>query len=73
MRLMLYPPVDWIDIVATWLDGAASMWIERELQRAQRQHCAAWTTWEAFTDAMAKAFEPMIVVEEARQQILNLR
>ena len=73
MRLMHYPPTDWVDIVATRIDGAASTWIERELQRAQRQHCAAWTTWEAFTDAMARAFEPATVVEEARQQILNLR
>ena len=27
----------------------------------------------SFTDAMAKAFEPTTVVEEVRQQILNLR
>ena len=33
MRLMRYPPAGWVDIVATRLDGAASMWIERELQR----------------------------------------
>ena len=31
-----------------------------------------WTMWEAFTDAMARAFEPVTVVEEARQKILNL-
>ena len=31
-----------------------------------------WTMWEAFTGAMARAFEPAMVVEEARQQILNL-
>ena len=55
MRLMRYPPADWVDIVATRLDGAASTWIERELQRARRQRRAAWTTWEAFTDAMAKS------------------
>ena len=67
MRLMRYPLADWVDIVATWLDGAASTWIERELQRARRQRRAAWTTWEAFTDAMARAFEPATVVEEARQ------
>ena len=30
-------------------------------------------TWEAFTDTMARAFELETVVEEARQQILNLR
>ena len=59
--------------MATRLDGAASTWIERELQRARRQHHATWTTWEAFTDAMARAFEPATVVEEARQQILNVR
>ena len=70
--LMRYPPADWVDIVATRLDGAKSMWIERELLRARRQHRAAWTTWEAFTDAMARAFEPATVVEEARQQILSL-
>ena len=62
-----------MDIVATKLDGAASTWIERELQRTRRQHRATWTTWEAFTDAMARAFEPVTVVEEACQQILNLR
>ena len=73
MRLMRYPPTDWVDIVATRLDGAASTWIERELQRARQQHRAAWTTWDAFTDAMIRAFEPATVVEEARQQILNLR
>ena len=66
-------PADWVDIVATWLDGVASTWIERELQRARRQHRAVWTMWEAFTNAMARAFELATVVEEARQQILNLR
>ena len=66
MRLMRYPLADWVDIVATQLDGAASKWIERELQRAQWRHRAAWTTWEAFTDTMARAFEPAMVVEEAR-------
>ena len=73
MSLMRYPPADWVDIAATWLDGAVSTWIERELQRARRQHRAAWPTWEAFTNAMARAFEPATVVEEARQHILNLR
>ena len=73
MRLMRYPPTDWVDIVVTRLDEATSMWIERELQRARQQHRATWTTWEAFTDAMARAFEPATVVEEAHQQILNLR
>ena len=29
-------PADRVDIVATRLDGAASTWIERELQRARR-------------------------------------
>ena len=72
MRLMHYPPADWVDIVATQLDGAASTWIERELQRARRQHRAGWTIWEAFTDAMPRAFELATVVEEARQQVLNL-
>ena len=38
MHLMRYPLADWVDIVATWLDGAASTWIERELQRARQQH-----------------------------------
>ena len=31
MRLMRYPTTDWIDIVATQLDGAASSWMEKEL------------------------------------------
>ena len=31
-----------------------------------------WTTWEAFTATMVRAFELATVVEEARQQILNL-
>ena len=72
MHLIRYPPADWVDIVATRLDGATSTWIERELQRARRQHRATWTIWEAFTNAMGRAFEPAMVVEEARQQILNL-
>ena len=68
MRLMHYPPANGVDIVTTQLDGAASTWIERELQRARQQHRAAWPTWEAFTEAMARAFELVTVVEEARQQ-----
>ena len=32
-----------------------------------------WTTWDAFTDAMSRTFELATVVEEVRQQILNLR
>ena len=35
------------------------------MQRARRQHRVAWTTWEAFTDAIARAFELATVVEEA--------
>ena len=73
MRLMRYPPTDWVHIVATQLDGVASMWIERELQRAWRQYRAAWTTWAAFTNAMTRAFEPAMVVEEVHQRILNLQ
>ena len=44
MRLMRYFPADWVDIVATRLDGATSTWIEQELQRTRRQHRAMWTT-----------------------------
>ena len=73
MRLMRYPLTDWIDIVATRLDGAASSWMEKELQNARRQRRVAWAMWEGFTAAMTRAFEPATVVEEARQQILNLR
>ena len=73
MRLMRYPTTDWVDIVATRLEGAASSWMEKELQVARRQHRAAWVTWGEFTAAMTRAFEPATVVEEARQQILNLR
>ena len=70
---MRYPLGNWVDIVVTWLDGVASMWIEHKLRRARQEHRAMWTTWEAFTDAMARVVEPAMVVEEARQQILNLR
>ena len=73
MRLMRYPSTDWVDIVATRLEGAASSWMEKELQVARRQHRAAWATWGEFTAAMMRAFEPATVVEEAHQQILNLR
>ena len=31
-----------------------------------------WPTWDAFTNAMPRAFEPMTVLEVAHQQILNL-
>ena len=31
IRLMCYPPADWVDIMATQIDGAASTWIDREL------------------------------------------
>ena len=47
--------------------------MEKELQNARRQHRAAWATWDVFTAAMIQDFEPATVVEEARQQILNLR
>ena len=59
--------------MATRLDGATSSWMEKELQNARRQHRAAWATWDVFTATMIQAFEPATVVEEARQQILNLR
>ena len=55
--------------MATWLDDAASTWIERELQKAggsivlRRPHGKL---------LLARAFEPATVVEEASQQVLNL-
>ena len=66
MRLMCYPSTDWVEIVATRLDGAASSWMEKELQVAHRKHRVALTMWGEFTDAMTRAFEPATVVEEAR-------
>ena len=47
--------------------------MEKELHNAHRQRRVAWATWEGFTTTMMRAFEPAMVVEEARQQILNLR
>ena len=47
--------------------------MEKELQNARRQRRVAWATWEGFTATMTRAFEPAMVAEEARQQILNLR
>ena len=48
MRLMRYPEPDWIDILATRLDGTASTWFEKENQRIRSRQRNQWGPWEHF-------------------------
>ena len=64
---MRYDPMDWLDIVAMRVEGAASSWVNAMLQAIQLGWRLYFADWEDFWAAMIAAFEPAIETEEARK------
>ena len=73
MRLMEYPRANWVDIVATRLEGAASSWLSHEQVAIERHTRADWDDWDAFTREFISAFEPTTDDAQARQQLAVLK
>ena len=67
MRLMRYDPMDWLDIVAMRIEGAASSWVNATIQAIQLGWRPYFADWEDFRVAMIVAFEPIIETKEARK------
>ena len=73
MRLMWHPPEDWIDIMATRCEGAASVWMNLTMQEIDRGRQPAFEMWSEFCDAFVAEFESITDNEEMRQQLRNLK
>ena len=73
MRLMRYPEDDYVDIVATRMEGAAASWLSHEQLALEAGRRAPWATWEAFRNEMIRAFEPTTNESAARQQLAVLK
>ena len=73
MRLMHYAPIDWLDVVAIRVEGAASSWVNAVLQDVAVGHRPVFRTWAQFKEAMVQRFESVVEVEEARKLLRALR
>ena len=52
MKLMRYALADWLDVVAMWVGGATSSWVNAVLQDVATGHGLVFHTWAQFKDAM---------------------
>ena len=52
MQLMRYVPIDWLDIVAVRVEGAASAWVNAVLHDISEGLKSVFHTWAQFRDAM---------------------
>ena len=73
MRLMKFPPSDWLDIVAMRVEGAASSWMNAALVAIERNQRPRFLDWADFSAAIIAAFEPVTELEEARKALRALR
>ena len=73
MKLMRYAPTDWLDVVAMWVEGTASSWMNAVLQDISAGRRPVFRTWAQFKEAMVQQFEPVTEVEEVRKQLRALR
>ena len=73
MRLMKYPPEDWLDVVAMRVEGAASSWMNAALVAIERNQRPRFLDWADFSAALIAAFEPVTELEEARKALRALR
>ena len=64
MRLMRYTPTNWLNVVATRVEGAISNWVNATLQDVATGRRLAFRTWAQFKEAMVQRFEPVTDVEE---------
>ena len=58
MRLQHFRAEEWVDIVATRLEGAALSWINNELSRIQLRQRAPFASWADFCGQFTAMFEP---------------
>ena len=65
MKLMRYAPPNWLDVVAMWVESAASSWVNAVLQDVVAGRKPVFHIWAQFRDAMVQRFEPVIEVQEA--------
>lgn len=73
MRLMKFPPSDWLDIVAMRVKGAASSWMNATLVAIERNQRPRFIDWADFPAAMIAAFKPITELEEAQKELRALR
>ena len=64
MKLVRYAPTNWLDVVAMWVEGAASSRVNAVLQDVAAGHRPVFYTWVQFMDAMVQQFEPITEVKE---------
>ena len=62
-------PINWLDVVAMWVEGTASSWINAFLQDVAEGRWLVFYTWAQFKEAMVQQFEPVTKVKEARKQL----
>ena len=70
---MRYSESDYIDVVATRMDGAATSWLNHEQLAIEAGRRQPWRTWDAFCRELVKAFEPLTDEAVARQQLAVLK
>ena len=69
MKLMRYTPTNWLDVMAMWVEGAVSSWVNAVLQDVAAGHRLVFRTWTQFRDTMAQQFKLVMEVEEAQKQL----
>ena len=73
MRLMKYAPMDWLDVVAMCVDGAASSWVNAVLQEVADGRRQAFRTWGQFKVAIIHWFKSITETKDARCQLRALK
>ena len=69
MKLMCYAPPDWLDVVAVWVEGALSSWVNAILQDVVEGHKPMFRLWAQFKEVMVQWFKPITRVEEVQKQL----
>ena len=72
MKLMLYDPSNWLDLVSMLVKGVVSSWVNTIWQEVSTGHKLVFRTCGQSRDAMAHWFDPIIEVKEACKQLCNL-
>ena len=67
MKLMCYTPTDWLDVVAMWVEGAASSWVNAILQDVVAGHRPMLRTWTQFRNVMVQRLKLVTKVEEVEK------
>ena len=73
IKLMHYAPTDWLDVVAKWMEGAVSSWVNAVLQDVVASLRPVFCTWAQFRDAMVRQCKPVTEFKETQKQLRALR